>query len=270
MAAKKKFDFLHVAISWGASIVIIGALFKILHLGGIWGNYMIGLGLGVEAFLFFLTGFFPPAPEPAWDRVYPELSDDFNGELPKVSARAAAAPAAGFSSSAALDKMLVDAKIGPELIESLGNGLRTFGDKVATISNVADASLATNEFTGKVKQVSASFDSLNGAFGKATAQLAELGDSHTDSKAYHEQVTSLAKNLSALNAVYELELQDSSAHLKSMNKFYQNLSLTMNNFNESMEDSKQFKDEVGKLAKNLSSLNAIYGNMLTAMNQPRI
>ena len=78
-----------------------------------------------------------------------------------------------------------------------------------------------------------------------------------------------AKNLSALNAVYELELQDSSAHLKSMNKFYQNLSLTMNNFNESMEDSKQFKEEVGKLAKNLSSLNAIYGNMLTAMNQPR-
>ncbi|WP_442589966.1 gliding motility protein GldL [Pedobacter sp. AW31-3R] len=271
MAAKKKFDWLHVAISWGASIVIIGALFKILHLGGVWGNYMIGLGLGVEAFLFFLTGFFPPAPELSWEKVYPELSDDFSGELPKASARpVAAAPAAGFSSTAALDKMLVDAKIGPELIESLGSGLRTFGDKVAAISTVADASAATNEFTGKVKQASASFETLNGAFGKATAQLVEMGESSGDSKAYHEQVNNLARNLSALNAVYELELQDSSAHLKSMNKFYQNLSLTMHNFNESMEDSKQFKDEVGKLAKNLSSLNAIYGNMLTAMNQPRI
>lgn len=270
MAAKKKFDWLHVAISWGASIVIIGALFKILHLGGIWGNYMIGIGLGVEAFLFFLTGFFPPAPEPAWDRVYPELKDDFSGELPTVSARrVAAAPATGFSSTAALDKMLGDAKIGPELIESLGNGLRTFGDKVAAISTVADASSATTEYTGKVKQASASFDNLNASFSKATAQLAELGETSTDAKAYHEQVTNLAKNLSSLNAVYELELQDSSAHLKSMNKFYQNLSLTMNNFNESMEDSKQFKEEVGKLAKNLSSLNAIYGNMLTAMNQPR-
>ncbi|MCX2478808.1 gliding motility protein GldL [Pedobacter sp. MC2016-15] len=270
MAAKKKFDWLHVAISWGASIVIIGALFKILHLGGIWGNYMIGIGLGVEAFLFFLTGFFPPAPEPAWDRVYPELNEDFSGELPTVSARpVAAAPATGFSSTAALDKMLGDAKIGPELIESLGNGLRTFGDKVAAISTVADASSATTEYTGKVKQASASFDNLNASFSKATAQLAELGETSTDAKAYHEQVTNLAKNLSSLNAVYELELQDSSAHLKSMNKFYQNLSLTMNNFNESMEDSKQFKEEVGKLAKNLSSLNAIYGNMLTAMNQPR-
>lgn len=268
MAAKKKFDWLHVAISWGASIVILGALFKILHIGGSFGNYAIGIGLGVEAFLFFLTGFRQPEQELPWERVYPELRADFDGELPKASARPVAA--AGFSSTAALDKMLTDAKIGPELIESLGAGLRTFGDKVAAISTVADASAATNEFTTKIKAASSSFDNLNLAFGKATAQLAELGESNADSRAYHDQVNALAKNLSALNAVYELELQDSSAHLKSMNKFYQNLSLTMNNFNESMEDSKQFKEEVGKLAKNLSSLNAIYGNMLSAMNQPRV
>lgn len=269
MAARKQPGWLHVAISWGASIVIIGALAKIVHWGGSYANYIIGVGLGMEALLFFLIGLYPPEPELPWERVYPELNPDFNGELPKATVRSAPA-ATGFSSTAALDKMLVDAKIGPDLIESLGTGLRTFGDKVATISNVSDAALATNEFTGKVKTASTSFENLSTAFGKATAQLAEMGESNVDSKAYHDQVNNLAKNLSALNAVYELELQDSSAHLKSMNKFYQNLSLTMNNFNESMEDSKQFKEEVGKLAKNLSSLNAIYGNMLTAMNQPRI
>ncbi|WP_316846148.1 gliding motility protein GldL [Pedobacter psychrodurus] len=268
MAAKKQPGWLHVAISWGASIVIIGALFKILHIGGIVGNYMIGLGLGVEAFLFFLTGFFPPEPEPAWERVYPELRTDFKGELPTASARPVVA--AGSSNTVALDKMLSDAKIGPELIESLGTGLRTFGDKVATISNVADASTATNEFTGKIKTASAGFDNLSASFDKATANLKAMGESSVDSQAYHDQVNNLAKNLSALNAVYELELQDSSAHLKSMNKFYSNLSLTMQNFNESMEDSKQFKEEVNKLAKNLSSLNAIYGNMLSAMNGPRV
>jgi gliding motility-associated protein GldL len=268
MATKKKFDWLHTAISWGASVVIIGALFKILHIGGIWGNYMIGLGLGVEAFLFFLTGFFPPAQDPAWERVYPELDPEYSGELPKATVRSAAPVAA--PNTAALDQMLSNAKVGPELIESLGNGLRTFGDKVAAISNVADASTATSEFTGKLKTASASFDSLNQAFSKATSQLAEMGESNGEARAYHEQVNKLAKNLSALNAVYELELQDSSAHLKSMNTFYQNLSLTMHNFNESLEDSKQFKDEVGKLAKNLASLNAIYGNMLSAMNQPRV
>jgi len=268
MAAKKQPGWLHIAISWGASIVIIGALFKILHIGGIWGNWAIGIGLGVEAILFFLTGFFPPEPEPAWDRVYPELRPDFKGELPVASARPAVATAP--SNTAALDKMLSDAKIGPDLIESLGTGLRTFGDKVAAISNVADASTATNEFTGKVKTASAGFDNLSAAFDKATSNLKAMGESNIDSQAYHEQVNNLAKNLSALNAVYELELQDSSAHLKSMNKFYSNLSLTMQNFNESMEDSKQFKEEVNKLAKNLSSLNAIYGNMLSAMNSPRV
>ncbi|WP_207533899.1 gliding motility protein GldL [Desertivirga arenae] len=268
MAGKKKFDWLHVAISWGATIVIIGALFKILHLGGVWGNIMIGAGLGVEAFLFFLTGFFPPKPDPAWHRVYPELADDYDGELPKASIRPKQQVETG--NTAALDKMLADAKIGPELINSLGTGLRTFSDKVAAISNTADAAAATVEFSNKIKTAGAGFDKLSSAFDKATANLAEMANTNVDSKAYHEQVNNLAKNLSALNAVYELELQDSSAHLKSMNKFYQNLSLTMQNFNESLDDSKQFKDEVNRLAKNLASLNSVYGNMLSAMNQPRV
>jgi len=79
----------------------------------------------------------------------------------------------------------------------------------------------------------------------------------------------MAKNLSALNAVYELELQDSSNHLKSMNKFYKDMEVTMQNFTESVDGSQQFKAEVTQLAKSLSSLNAVYGNMLSAMNQPR-
>ncbi|HYK75497.1 MAG TPA: gliding motility protein GldL [Daejeonella sp.] len=266
MAAKKKINLLHTSISWGASIVIIGALFKILHLGGVYGNYMIGIGLGIEAFLFFITGFFPPADEVAWEKVYPELDPEYTGELSASSQRAVAvAP----SSTAALDKMMADAKIGPELIESLGHGLRSFGDKVSAINNVADTSAATHEFTGKLKTASEKFDGLTTAFAKATGSLAEMAETNIDSKAYHEQVNALGKNLSALNAVYELELQDSSKHLKSMNQFYQNLAVTMQNFNESMEDSKVFKEEVGRLAQNLSSLNAIYGNMLSAMNQPR-
>lgn len=258
---------LHLFTSVGAAIVIVGALFKILHLGGIWGSIMIGAGLGVEAFLFLILGFFPPSKEVEWDRVYPQLRKD--GKVTPEDAIPQASVAVGTSSTQALDKMLNDAKIGPELIESLGNGLRTFGDKIATISNTSDAAIATSEFTTKIRNASSGLDNMNSAFSKTTSQLSELANANTDSKAYHEQVNNLAKNLSALNAVYELELQDSSSHLKSMNKFYQNLASTMGNFNESMEDSQQFKEEVGKLAKNLSSLNAIYGNMLTAMNQPR-
>ncbi|QJD95634.1 gliding motility protein GldL [Mucilaginibacter robiniae] len=241
-------------INFGATVVIIGLLFKIQHWP--YASTFITVGLGTEAFLFALLGFF---------------SSDGGPEQPTITANTATAPVLQSTGhTAALDKMLADAKINPELIGSLGEGLRTFGDKVSSISKVADAGAATTEFATKLKAAGTSYDNLSGAFAKASANLNELASSGTDAKAYHEQVTSLAKNLSALNAVYELELQDSSAHLKSMNKFYQNLSATMSNFNESLDDSNNFKDEVGRLAKNLGALNSIYGNMLTAMNQPRV
>jgi len=265
MAGKKKPYGIGNVISWGATVVIIGLLFKIQH----WpmASTFITIGLGMEAFLFFLLGFQREDKDIDWVRVYPELSEDFNGELPKATNRPVISNS---SNTQALDKMLEDAKIGPELVRSLGDGLRTFGDKVAAISRVTDAGEATIAFTDKVKTASASYDKLSNAFDKASANLSELANSNVDSKVYHEQVTKLGRNLSELNAVYELELQDSSAHLKSMNNFYKNLSLTMNNFNESLDDSKQFKEEVGRLAKNLASLNSVYGNMLTAMNQPRV
>ncbi|CAM3850064.1 gliding motility protein GldL [Mucilaginibacter galii] len=265
MAGKKKSKFgIGNIISIGASVVIIGLLFKIQHFP--YASVLITVGLLTEAFLFLILGLQPETTEVDWTKAYPELADDYVGEPVK---RVTAPVQANTGHTAALDKMLADAKISPELIGNLGDGLRTFSDKVSTISKVADAGAATTEFANKVKAAGASYDHLSVSFEKASANLNEMANSNIDSKAYHDQVNSLAKNLSALNAVYELELQDSSAHLKSMNKFYQNLSLTMNNFNESLEDSKAFKEEVGRLAKNLGSLNAIYGNMLTAMNQPR-
>jgi gliding motility-associated protein GldL len=263
MAGKKQPYGINNIVSWGATVVIVGLMFKILHWPG--ATYFIAGGLSAEAILFFLLGFQREETELDWRRAYPELDEDFAGELPKASNRIGVGP----SNTAALDKMLADAKINPELIGTLGEGLRTFGDKVNAISKVTDAGTATVEFTNKVKQATDSYGRLTGAFEQASSNLSEIAGSAIDSKAYHEQVNKLSKNISALNAVYELELQDSSNHLKSMNKFYQNLSDTMQNFNDSIGDSKQFKEEIGRLAKNLSTLNAIYGNMLSAMNQPR-
>ena len=265
MEGKKKPYGITNIVSWGATVVIIGLLFKIQHWP--YGTVFITAGLTTEAALFFLLGFQREKEDAHidWTRVYPELREDFAGELPQATVRGAG----GSSSTAALDKMLDDAKIGPELIGSLGEGLRTFGDKVANISKVSDAGIATSEFTSKLKTATDSYDKLSNAFETASTSLAEMVNTNVDSKAYHEQVSNLAKNLSALNAVYELELQDSSSHLKSMNKFYHNMAQTMQNLSDSMEDSEQFKSEVTRLAKNISSLNSIYGNMLSAMSQPR-
>ncbi|MFI5137923.1 MAG: gliding motility protein GldL [Sphingobacteriales bacterium] len=267
MGGKKQPYGINNIVSWGATVVIIGLMFKILHWPG--ATYFIAGGLSTEAILFFLLGFQRDEKELDWRRAYPELDEDFDGDLPKSTAKKLGG-GDSFSNTAALDQMLAEAKIGPELIGSLASGLRTFGDKVNSISRVTDAGDATVAFTNKVKQATASYDSLNSAFEKASVNLNEIASTNIDSKSYHDQVNKMAKNLTQLNAVYELELQDSSNHLKSMNKFYQDMSATVQNFNASAGDAKQFKDEVGRLAKNLSTLNSIYGNMLSAMNQPRV
>src|ERR1700739_3143000 len=120
MTVKKKPYGITNIVSWGATVVIIGLLFKIQHWQG--ATYFITLGLGVEAILFGLLGFQRENIEQHidWTRVYPELSEEFKGELPKATLRGAGGSG---SNTAALDKMLEDAKIGPELIGSLGEGL---------------------------------------------------------------------------------------------------------------------------------------------------
>ena len=266
MAEKRQPYGINNIVSWGATIVIIGLLFKIQH----WqfATFFITLGLGTEAILFFLLGFQRDAVEIDWKRAYPELDEDYDGDLPGKVKKVTGGDS--FSNTAALDQMLAEAKIGPELICRLATGLRKFGDKVNGISRVTDAGDATMIFTAKVKEATASYDKLNNSFVKASGNLEEIASTSIDSKTYHEQVGKMAKNLSALNAVYELELQDSSNHLKSMNKFYQDMAVTLKNFNDSSTDAKQFRDEISRLAKNMATLNSIYGNMLSAMNQPRV
>ncbi len=246
MANKKKFKIgINTLISWGASVVIVGLMAKLQHWA--WGDWMIVVGLGTEAILFFVLGFQAEHDEPEEAPVY--------------------APAAG--NAAALDKMLQDAQITPDLISRLGDGLRTFSDKVSAISSVADSSVATAQFTEQVKAASGSFNRLNEMFEKASADLATIGSSNVDAKAYHEQMNKLANNLQELNVVYELELRDSSRHLKSLSGHYESLANTLQQFEESAQNTQQFKREMDQLARNIANLNTVYGNMLAAMNQPR-
>src|SRR5476649_1764060 len=113
MAGKSKPYGVTNIVSWSATVVIIGLLFKIQHWS--YGGTFISAGLITEAALFFLLGFQREKEEEHidWTRVYPELKEDFQGELPKSSQLGGGG---GVSSTAALDKMLADAKIGPELI----------------------------------------------------------------------------------------------------------------------------------------------------------
>lgn len=202
MAKKRKFRFgINTLINWGASVVIVGLMFKILHFKG--GEWMIGIGLAVEAVLFFVMGFMQSEPEPDWTRVYPELDDSFTGELPTRSAHAVQlSQPTGMGNTAALDRLLQDAKIDENLIGNLGDGLRSFGDKVASISKVADTAVATNQFADKLNAASSGAAQLSNAFERAAADLQTFNESSADMQQFKEQVSTFNKNLTSLNSIY--------------------------------------------------------------------
>lgn len=200
MAKKKKFAFgINTLINWGATVVIIGLMFKILHFPG--GEWMIGIGLAVEALLFFIMGFMAADKEVDWTRVYPELAEDYRGELPTYSTKTVAQPAPT-GNTIALDALLQNAKIDENLIGKLGEGLRTFGDKVASISNVADATTNTKQFSDNLNAASQGAAQLSNAFDKTASDLQAFNESATELQQLKEQVSAFNKNLSSLNAIY--------------------------------------------------------------------
>src|SRR5690625_3662198 len=202
MSKNKKRRFgLESLINWGATIVIIGLMFKILSFKG--GEWMIGVGLAVEAVLFFIMGFVHAEEAPDWTRVFPELNTDYEGELPKASPKfSAAAETPSAQNAAALDKMLQDAEVTPELVDRLGQGLRAFGDKVEAISKVSDTAAVTNEFADKLNQASSGVSQLSSAFERTAADLKTFNESSTDMQHFKEQINTFNKNLTSLNAVY--------------------------------------------------------------------
>ena len=95
--------------------------------------------------------------------------------------------------------------------------------------------------------------------------MGEMASASQDAKEYRVQFQKVTQNMGALNAVYELELQDTNKHLKAMNAFYGNLTTAMENMSDASKDTQQFKQELSKLTTNLTSLNNVYGSMLSAM-----
>jgi gliding motility-associated protein GldL len=93
---------------------------------------------------------------------------------------------------------------------------------------------------------------------------------NAEAKGYATQLQALVGNLTNVNAMYEMELKETNNHLQVLNKFYGNISGALNSMESAQADAQKYQDEIAKLAKNLSSLNAVYGNMLNAMTAPRV
>ncbi len=264
MAVKKNFlydDVMPKVYGIGAAVVIIGALFKILHWKG--ADVMLMVGLGTEAVIFFLSAFQPHQAETDWGLVYPELSEGYDPSTNDNRFRDKAPQPNGLTGK--LDDMLKNANVTPEALTNLGQGLNRLSATTAQLGQLGDATNATDEYTQKVRTAAQSLDGINKAYSNTVEAITSLSNATGDAKEYHLQVQNVTKNLGALNAVYEMELQDANTHLKSMNQFYGTLGKAMENMTQAGKDTESLQLQVADLTGNLSSLNRVYGNMLNAM-----
>ncbi len=280
---------------WGATVVLIGALFKINHWPG--ATIMLIVGLGTEGFIFFVSAFEPLHKEWDWSIVYPELAGEESDDTREESRGHATNAVEKF------DEMLNEAGITPEVFERLSEGLQKLNETTSKLADISDVTVATNNYVENFEKASetvknfsekyaASSEKLNSAAEElseayvssshnVTSSATKVADAYEtlvnslneeievnkrSNQLYSENLETLNKNLEALNKVYETQLQKSNEFVENTSKVYGDLEEIVVNLRSTVDDTKQYKEEISKLNENLAALNTIYGNMLSAMS----
>ena len=263
-------SFMPILYGWGASIVIIGALFKINHWPG--AGPMLVAGMGIEALIFFLSAFEPPHVEWDWSLAYPELAGmKTEGEIdPKAGENKADVAKSKDPLTQQLDKMLEDAKISPELIERLGNGMQNLADSANSMNNMATATAASDKFATNMDNAADAAGELAGAYRKtadyinndthmsaaysdslkdATSAVANLANIYketaktlsTGDVSYVDEMKKMAASLASINAMYEMQLQNSSSQLNATKEVQDRINSMVTNFADSAEGVLKYK-----------------------------
>jgi len=257
----------NLIIGLGASVVLIGALAKLQHWS--WAGPALIVGMSTEAFIFAILGILPPHRDYYWEKFYPGLDENPHVEAYKKGIKVHTAQSgsggAALSATAQLDKMLEEAQMNPANLKKLNDNFSKFHETVTQIKDITHVTSATNDYAAKAKEATTALGQMKDTFLGATATLASFNNAADETSKFHTQVTTLTKNLGSLNQIYEVELQDANNHLKAMNKFYSNLVNASDAMQSSADDANKAKEQIGLLAKNLGTLNQVYGNMLSAM-----
>ena len=299
----------------GAAIVILGAMFKIMHWPG--ADLMIVVGMSTEAIIFLFSAIEPLHVEYDWSLVYPELAGMDHGEAELHSDEEGEEGAEEGSEHIAvhhsgrrgsmpmsdpmtqqLDKMLEDAKIGPELIESLGKGMQNLAESASSLNGMTTAVAATDKFVSNMDNAADAITELADAYHRNAASInkdSETSEAYLDSLkdatnsvatlsniyketaqtlakgdvSYVEELKKMATSLSSINAMYEIQLQNSTSQLEATKQVQDKIQNMVVNFANSADDVLKYKEQVDALSRKVAELNKVYGNMLAAM-QTRI
>ena len=259
---------LNFIFAFFAAVVILGALFKIRHWPA--ADEMITLGLLSEVLVFLVMAFMvPPPEEPHWQRYFPNINEHPDVEKARTGKFEVTPLALGNSGGnpalTKMEDMLREADITPANLGRLSENFKKLGGTVDKMADITDVVSATGDYTAKTREAASALGQMKDAYVGAANSIQHFNAAADGTKQFHEQVQVLTKNLSSLNTIYELELQDTNNHLKAMNQFYSNLVNASQAMEGSVGDAKKAHDQIALLANNLGRLNSIYGNMLSAM-----
>lgn len=257
LASRRGKKILNVAYSWGAAVVIVGALFKLLHWS--FGDQMLFVGMMTEFLVFFISGFEQPEETYKWEQVFPELNAGLEGRSPQdmeqqrdyLSQRAEAArqraesfePSSPSHLGAAAPEVSLAGVLSQEELDHLRGSIQRLSGAIDQLSRLGEVT------SGMTQQ----WQSIN---------LQTLNE-HTAQ--YNEQIAALGKNITGLNAAYEAQLRDVNQQIAAIEGINAGLDRMREMYEGSLGDSNAFRMENAHMARQLQDLNRIYARLLDAM-----
>ena len=252
----------------GAAVVIMGALFKIMHWPG--ASLMLIVGLSTEAVIFIMSVLEPVHLDADWSRVFPELADTEGEGVEEVEGVGlydlikAGSDEPGSQADKLADK-LNDAGIDNALIGRLKDGMSNLADNASSLGSMSSATGATGEYVSSLQNASVKLNELSDQYAASAASIAAIAG---EGNSFGPEMEKLSSNISALNNTYELQLKSSNEYLASMSNMQElqdSIKSVMSDLAASAGDTQAYRENMATLSQNLSDLNNVYGNMLKAM-----
>ena len=275
--------FFNFAYSIGAAVVILGALFKILHLPG--GNAMLCIGMGTEVIMFVLTAFDRPEKPYKWENVFPVLTSQDPEDRPNFNSGGGVIINGGYSTGEVIisgEQAKRSAGI-PENINLSESDTRSLSESIAKmaaasdqLARMAEMTEATQRYLDQIAGISEQMAQLRDNTQSLNEVSSLLLDSYraiTDnsetisrsSMGYVDQMESLNRNISGLNTIYEIQLKSISSQLENIDRVNRGLKDIRDMYEKSASESANYCNETERLAHNMKQLNSVYEKMVNAL-----
>lgn len=265
LMSKKYKTFMGYLYGWGAAVVMVGAYFKLTHIPG--ADVMLALGLGVEAVIFFMSAFEPQHMEFAWDNVFVELDENWDGkQKTQFATTGSTGTAVSSAEDAMLSKMLDKMNISDDTIKKLGNGIEKLAENAGQMADMSKALAATNNYANAMNNATKSISDFSTNYTETNKKLSESLGKLDFSALDANTIKKVAASMQSLNSIYELQLQGAEQTSAASKKLTETMNKYMDNLNASSQNAGQLNNQLTQLSARLTALNNVYGGMLSAMN----